>query len=128
MDDSDLPLVEDEVYQDNKVNDCGHVDMSEIPTLNRNDIDPEDMESLIVTSIPYIENDNMMVDTNESNEEDSDEENEEDKKGKKKSTKAKAKTKKVEMDENNAKACNCGKCDDCKNMKKKGIEERVDLK
>ena len=71
MEDSDLHFIEDEVYQDNEVNNYGHVDMSEIPSLNRNDIDPEDMKLLIIMNIPeYIENENIMVDVDESDEED----------------------------------------------------------
>ena len=44
---------------------------------------------------------------------------EEEKKAKKKSPKTKAKTNKAEIDENNSKACNCGKCAECKKRKTK---------
>lgn len=48
---------------------------------------------------------------------------EKEKTSKKKTTKSKAKTKKKEVDKNNRKACNYGKCDECK--KAKDNEEKI---
>lgn len=54
----------------------------------------------------------------EESEEDEDEEKEKRSNTKKSDSKMKSKVKKEEIDKNNLKACNCGKCDDCKIRKK----------
>ena len=56
------------------------------------------------------------------------EEEKEEKKPKKKASKAKGRCKKSQNEKNNAKACNCGECDDClkgkkKNGKKVAVED-----
>ena len=54
MDVDDFPLVEDGVYQENDIDDSFEVGLGEIQSLNREDMDPEDIEELVISRMPEV--------------------------------------------------------------------------
>ncbi|EEF42761.1 conserved hypothetical protein [Ricinus communis] len=70
MDLNDLALVEDEVYQENEINDIVIVDLSEIASLNRVDIDLKDVNSFIISELHEGSKDENIIDVDEFDETD----------------------------------------------------------
>lgn len=59
MDVDDFSFVEDGVYQENDVDDAFEVSLGEIQSLNREDMDPEDVEELVISRLPEVVEENL---------------------------------------------------------------------
>lgn len=59
MDVDDFSFVEDGVYQENDVDDAFEVSLGERQSLNREDMDPEDVEELVISRLPEVVEENL---------------------------------------------------------------------